>query len=1072
MTVPVAMTAFAPSSAVAPAPVAPAAVAMPPAPLPAAVAELATEARRALAHGDDATAITALETATRQCPQSAELWSDLALAHIGAQHSEPALAAAERALALAPDNAAAWCSRARALLRLQRIEETRAALEQAQALAPTDPLILTTRATLLMLEGDSATAHAVFQQARTADPLLAEAAANHAQLLLRDGQTGPALQAIRLAVSLRPMRASLRYLLGRTLMKSGQENEASVALQEAIRLDPTLIPARVDLSDLLRRQNRPHDAETVCRQGLEQAPTHLGLQVNLAAAMQEQFRTAEARSLYQQILAQDATIAAVHSNLAKIAEDGGDLETAARGYRQAALLAPDNPDFARFLAQVEALQASTPANSGRSGKSAGETVVLSASAGPLPDPLAAHRLLFPPMAPPPAAVPETADGISPVFGLLQAPAPLSLTDDDAATRMLQAHKLAESGDSEAAQAVYQEIVRLNPRHANALLALGVLQIAAEKLDGAESTFRQLAQHYPTSFVAYANLGNIHKLRGNIVAALTAFRQAHELNPGSAEVLCNYALTLNLRTTWRTEAEQVLRQALAIRPEMAAAWSNLGIVAQQAGRLSVAETLYRRALTLQPDDLQTINNLSIVLANLNRFQEADTLLAAACAQDPTFPQISSNRVFFANYCPEITPAELYARHCQWDARHGCGLIPRDPLPPRSRDPHRRLTIGFVSPDFGQHPVGFFSVPLFAHLDRNAFSIVAYSQRGSEEPTTAILRQHAALWRQTLGMSNADLAQRIRADGVDILVDLGGHTGGQRLAVFARKPAPIQITWLGYPNTTGLATMDYRITDAIADPPGSDAVNRETLIRLPRGFHCYAPSPDWPEPGPLPALAAGYVTFGTFNNLMKVTPAILALWARILDAVPGSRFWLKSYQLSDPVNRGRVRGLFAAHGIDSRRIDIRPWFNNPLDHLTSFRSLDIALDTSPYNGTTTTCDALWMGVPVVTLTGDRHAARVGMSLLTHAGYPELVTHTADDYVALAVSLARDLPRLAALRSTLRERMRNSPLNDGPGFARIFGDALRMAWQRWCAQPDPAPSGLPETAMLAAGQQSPAS
>jgi predicted O-linked N-acetylglucosamine transferase (SPINDLY family) len=374
---------------------------------------------------------------------------------------------------------------------------------------------------------------------------------------------------------------------------------------------------------------------------------------------------------------------------------------------------------------------------------------------------------------------------------------------------------------------------------------------------------------------------------------------------------------------------------------------------------------------------------------------------------------------------------------------------EPPHPNHPDPERRLRVGYVSPDFREHSVSAFLDPVIAGHDRRWFEVFCYAEVVRPDDTTARFRGLSDGWCSTLGMTDGAVAGRIRDDGIDILVDLAGHTAGNRLRVFAERPAPVQVTWLGYPNTTGLSAMDYRLSDAVADPAGeADALHSETLVRLANGFLCFAPPADAPEVGETPALATGQVTFGSFNNLAKVTPDVVEAWADILNRIPNSRLVLKSRPLADEKTRERYLEMFGAHGVDPGRVELCSWIASKSGHLGAYERLDIGLDPFPYNGTTTTCEALWMGVPVVTLGGDRHAGRVGASILARVGLAGLVAETKADYVEQAVALAGDLDRLSALRGGLRSRMEKSPLCDAGGFARDIEAAYREMWRRVCA------------------------
>jgi predicted O-linked N-acetylglucosamine transferase (SPINDLY family) len=345
-----------------------------------------------------------------------------------------------------------------------------------------------------------------------------------------------------------------------------------------------------------------------------------------------------------------------------------------------------------------------------------------------------------------------------------------------------------------------------------------------------------------------------------------------------------------------------------------------------------------------------------------------------------------------------------------------------------------------------PVASFIEPVLAAHDRRDFELVAYSSGGQEDEVTQRLRGLCDVWRDISLVQDQNAADRIRADGIDVLVDLAGHTAGGRLLLFARKPAPVQVTWLGYPNTTGLDTMDYRLTDAVADPVGeTDRFHTETLVRLPAGFLCYAPSPESPEVADSPQLKAGHVTFGSFNDLAKVTPELVALWSEILRAQPGARLMLKAFGLSADSACHDVRQRFQGQGIAPERFDLcKPEFS-AAGRLAKYQEIDIGLDTYPYNGATTACEALWMGVPVVTLAGATHASRTGASIVSGIGLSELVATTPAQYVEIALRLAADAEKRRTLRAGLRARMRASPLLDAPRFARGLETAYREMWEK---------------------------
>jgi predicted O-linked N-acetylglucosamine transferase (SPINDLY family) len=471
------------------------------------------------------------------------------------------------------------------------------------------------------------------------------------------------------------------------------------------------------------------------------------------------------------------------------------------------------------------------------------------------------------------------------------------------------------------------------------------------------------------------------------------------------------------------------------------------------RLSDAEPHYRRSIELRPRFALAYSNLASVLRFLGRAEDGDALYRKALEIEPREPAagyaLSSGRLMALHYRADASAETILEEHRRWGdalmARQGAAASEF----PNIADPDRPLRVGYVSPDFRQHSVIHFLEPLLAHHDRETFEVTCYAEITEPDAVTQRFQALARRWRFTAGVSDADVRRQVREDQIDIMIDLAGHTGSSRITVFAVKPAPVTATWLGYPGSTGLATVDYRITDERADPLGvTERHHTEELVRLPDGFLCYRPPPDTTPVRPTPALNKGFVTFGSFNYPEKVMPKVVETWAAILREVPGSRLLLKGWHFGDPAIRQRYLDGFGSVGVGPERIDLRPMIPGMIEHLRLYDEVDIALDPFPYNGTTTTCEALWMGVPVVTLVGDRHAARVGLSLLWQIGLTELAALDPAAYIRIAADLACDAERLNKLRLGLRDRMRDSPLMDEPRFARSFEGALRMMWRAWCA------------------------
>ena len=394
---------------------------------------------------------------------------------------------------------------------------------------------------------------------------------------------------------------------------------------------------------------------------------------------------------------------------------------------------------------------------------------------------------------------------------------------------------------------------------------------------------------------------------------------------------------------------------------------------------------------------------------------------------------------------MTPTALAEAHAEYDRRHAAtALRRRCRAHEKVHRVHGPPRLGFISPDLGRHPVGFFLVRVLENLGRGPHETFCYSDRIVKDGLTHRLRAAATRWRDVVGMSHERLAEQVRADRIDILFDLAGHTAGNRLLVFARKPAPIQVSWIGYEGTTGLAAMDYLIADHLMVPAGSERHYRERVLRMPDGYLCYDPPETAPPVGPAPSLKQGFATFGSFNNPAKITPEVVAVWAKILRAAPTARLVMKYRGLGDPAVKRRFLDLFAAHGVGPQRLELLPW-SSYSDYLATYHRVDVVLDPFPFSGSTTTCESLWMGVPVITCPGETFASRHSLSHLSSVGLTETIARDPDEYVELAISLAGDPARLAALRSGLRERMAASPLCDGKRFASHLMLLLQDVWQQ---------------------------
>jgi predicted O-linked N-acetylglucosamine transferase (SPINDLY family) len=558
----------------------------------------------------------------------------------------------------------------------------------------------------------------------------------------------------------------------------------------------------------------------------------------------------------------------------------------------------------------------------------------------------------------------------------------------------------------------------------------------------EAALRRLLRRAPGLVDGWFALGIAAYQLGRPAGALAAFRRGLALAPEIPALWSNLGMAA-LRQPAAVTATRYFERALALDPGFVDALTNLATLATRVRDWPVAVRLYHRAAALAPAGQAVWAGAADLAVAEAAMPRGVTCFTRARRMGPLPPAAHSGLVYSLQFLDAV-PAAANAAARDYAAAHAVPLAPAKPGFRVRRDPGKRLRIGYVSPDFRAHSCAYFLEPLFAAHDRAAVEVVAYADLPRPDAVSARLRALADRWVPVTGQDDAAVAARIRDDRIDVLVDLAGHTADNRLLVFARKPAPIQLTWLGYAATTGLTAIDGRVADDWLVPADSAEWFSEAVLRLPRVSHCYRPPEGLPAPSPAPCEAHGFVTFGCFNGLGKLSDATVARWCEILRAAPETRLVLKARATAIE----RVRARFTARGVAAERIDFAPWAEDQPTQFAQHGLFDLGLDPWPYNGTTTTCEALWMGVPVLTLRGDRLLARMGTSLLAQLGLDDLIAVSEADYVAKAVALAREPARLADWRRGLRARMAASPLGDETGFARAMEALYRAAWRRWCA------------------------
>jgi protein O-GlcNAc transferase len=784
------------------------------------------------------------------------------------------------------------------------------------------------------------------------------------------------------------------HLLGVIVHQAGKNNIAVDLITKAIAINPDYVGAHSNLGNALKALGRLDEAVVSYSKAITINPDLAEVHSSLGVVLKVLGRLDEAISSYQKALAIKPDYAEAHNNLGNALYDQGKFDEAMGSFHRATNIKPN--------------YAEAHSNLGNAFQELGQ---LDEAAASYNDAISIK--------------PDYAEAHSNLGAALQ--------------------KLEQFDE---AVASYNKALNINPDYAEAHNNLGNVLKIQGKLNEAVASYNKALTIKPDLAKAHKNLGNTHKKLGNFDEAVASYHRALFIKPDSPDVHNNLGNALQ-KLGQIEEAIESLHKALAIKPDLAEAHYNLGVAHQGLGDLGQALTSYHRATAIKPSYTEAHSNLGNVLKAQGKLNEAVASYYNALTIKPDYAEVHSNLLFCMNNSELYSQKDIYAESCLWEAAHGLSdAALRIEHPHHDCSPERRLRIGYISPDFRKHSVSYFVLSLIASHDRNQFEVFCYSQVPNPDNKTQHLRNLSDCWRSIVGMTMNEIAECIRGDAIDILVDLTGHTANNLLQVFTKRPAPLQVTWLGYPNTTGLLAMNYRLIDAITDPVGpDDNLHSEQLVRLPNGFLCYTPDAEATPIKVPPVLPSGVVTFGSFNNLSKITLSTVSTWARILEATPKSRLLLKNASLADVETRRRYLALFVERGIDIERLEFLSHISSESAHLETYNRIDIGLDTFPYNGTTTTCEALWMGVPVICLRGDRHASRVGASILTRVGQPNLIAETIDDYVAVAGALAKDQARLTTLRQSLRPAMATSPLCDAQGFTRDVETAYKDMWRVWC-------------------------
>ncbi len=564
-----------------------------------------------------------------------------------------------------------------------------------------------------------------------------------------------------------------------------------------------------------------------------------------------------------------------------------------------------------------------------------------------------------------------------------------------------------------------------------------------KFDEALNLSKSITSQFPKHQFSWKVLGAVYHQKGNLKKAISANQKAVIIDPQDPDAYNNLGVGL-LEIGSLKKAELSFREALVLKPDYSEAYTNLGVVLQKLGKFDEAENHHRKAIFFNPRNVSAYINLGVTLKELYRFEEAVENYDKAIKLNPNSSTAYTNRNFCLNYSANLSPTFIYQKHLEFGKQFGNKQNNNLFALKKRIISKEKLRIGYVSGDFRHHSIVYFFEPLLNYHDANMFETFCYYNNNIFDNFTEIIKNKTDNWRNIFSVSDFDVSNIIKNDNIDILIDLSGHTGQNRLKLFALKPAPIQITWLGYPNTTGLSEIDYRFTDLITDPIGiTDEFHTEKLYRLPGGFLCYKGNNSVSLPNNIPQIENRFVTYGSFNNFLKVTPEVIKVWSKILKSSPTSRLILKGSDINQ--NASQHIETFAKEGVSQDRVSFYQNLPKISEHLELYNSVDIALDTFPYNGVTTTCEALWMGVPVITLLGEQHASRVGASILTNVGLENFIANDIEGYIEMAIKFANKIDLLKKMRKELRKKMLKSSLCNGSIFAKEIERAYKTIWAK---------------------------
>lgn len=831
-------------------------------------------------------------------------------------------------------------------------------------------------------------------------------------------------EACRALLDAHPGSALAWSVLGMALQLQGKD--ALHALQKTVELAPGDAEAHLHLGNAHMDRGQPDLAMPCFMRALELAPGFAEALGRLGDALQAQGHWKEAGECYRGALELDPALVIAHAGKGDVLQAQQQFQSAEASYRQALALAPGAADLHRKLGDVQvALNRPEPAMQSYQ-------LALQADPGNAMAHGGLGNVLF--------RLDRNAQAADSYRAATALPAAIAAHYHGLGRSL---HALGQTVEAESA---YRQAIALDANAAAPLLHYADLLRETRREKQAIAIYQAALLLEPHNIDALNNLGMALQEDGQLEPALAAFRQVATLAPNNPVTHSNIAAALNTMGQQHAALDSC-RRAVQLGPKSAAAHVNLGTCLMEMGRLSEAIKSFKTVVKLDPHHRRAHVNISAALTRLGRIDQAIVHARQALKINPDWDELHSNLLFYLTHSQDLGPTALFAEHLRYAGHFEAPLRASWPQHANVRDPERRLRIGFVSADLYNHAVAHFITPILEHLALSPrLEIVIYANSFHDDHVSRHLHGLASIWRQVEKLTHAELAQLVTSDAIDILIDLSGHTGFNRLPAFARKPAPLQLSWIGYPGTTGLQAMDYFLTDRSFTPPGElDDQFTEKLLYLPATAP-FLPSPDAPDVCPAPAIANGYITFGSFNRAGKLNRAVIARWAKLLRLVPSARMVIAA--MPNKQTSDMLRSWFHQEDIASTRLTFYG-YTNTRDYLALHHQVDICLDTSPYTSGTTGFHALWMGVPTLTIVGPTLPGRATASILLPVGLPEFVTCSEVEFMEKGQWLASNINHLAGLRPLMRQRMTDSAIGQPAIIAHGLESAMRGIWRRWCAQ-----------------------